>query len=195
MRRKFYLLIFIIGDIIFMRPQTKKRLKLLVVVTIVVVVILLAIFYQPFYRFLNRIYQGLMKIPKVVIIIVTLLSLFGLGKFLNPQTLMETIGLKMPQETSVPDLAQVFSASSVPSVPSVLFSSEKHKRNVTEATKKLVAAKQGWKCGLCHQTLDETYEVDHITPLYLGGSNEPSNLMALDPICHRKKTRSDETRR
>ena len=57
-----------------------------------------------------------------------------------------------------------------------------------------MAARQSWKCGLCHKLLDETYEVDHITPLYLGGSNEISNLMALDPVCHRKKTRLDGER-
>lgn len=70
-------------------------------------------------------------------------------------------------------------------------SKKKFKRNVTESKKKTVAAKQKWRCGLCGRMLDETYEVDHIIPLYQGGSNEIDNLMALDPICHRKKTNAD----
>lgn len=65
------------------------------------------------------------------------------------------------------------------------------KRHVTEATKKLVASRQKWQCGICKRMLDETYEVDHIKPLYKGGTNDPKNLMALDPICHRKKTNAD----
>lgn len=68
---------------------------------------------------------------------------------------------------------------------------KKHKRNVTESTKKLVAANQQWKCAVCGCMLDETYEVDHVNPLYKGGSNDLSNLMALDPKCHRKKTNAD----
>ena len=37
----------------------------------------------------------------------------------------------------------------------------KARRNVSESTKKRVAARQNWKCGQCGKTLDETYEVDH----------------------------------
>ena len=66
--------------------------------------------------------------------------------------------------------------------------SSKEKRNVTGLTKKKVAADQGWKCGNCGQTLDETYEVDHKLALFQGGSNEMTNLVALCPHCHRKKT-------
>jgi predicted HNH restriction endonuclease len=64
----------------------------------------------------------------------------------------------------------------------------KEKRNVTQLTKKKVAASQQWKCGTCGTTLDETYEVDHRLALYKGGSNDISNLVALCPHCHRKKT-------
>ena len=61
-------------------------------------------------------------------------------------------------------------------------------RNVSNLKKKVVAAKQHWKCGNCGELLDETYEVDHIIPLYQGGTNDLENLMALDPRCHKKKT-------
>lgn len=64
----------------------------------------------------------------------------------------------------------------------------KEKRNVTGLMKKKVAASQGWKCGNCSSLLDETYEVDHRQALFNGGSNDMSNLVALCPGCHRKKT-------
>jgi hypothetical protein len=64
----------------------------------------------------------------------------------------------------------------------------REKRNVTGLMKKKVAASQGWKCGNCKVTLDETYEVDHKLALFNGGSNDESNLVALCPHCHRKKT-------
>ena len=64
----------------------------------------------------------------------------------------------------------------------------REKRNVTGLMKKKVAASQGWKCGNCQTTLDETYEVDHKLALFNGGSNDENNLVALCPHCHRKKT-------
>ena len=64
----------------------------------------------------------------------------------------------------------------------------KEKRNVSALLKKKVAASQGWKCGMCGEMLDETYEVDHKVALYKGGSNDESNLVGVCPHCHRKKT-------
>ena len=63
-----------------------------------------------------------------------------------------------------------------------------HKRNVSSLTKKIVASNQQWKCGSCNKTLDYTYEIDHHIPLFKGGSNEVSNLIALCRNCHGKKT-------
>jgi hypothetical protein len=63
-----------------------------------------------------------------------------------------------------------------------------HKRNVSSLTKKMVASNQEWKCGSCNQVLDYTYEIDHHIPLFKGGSNEVSNLIALCRNCHGKKT-------
>lgn len=62
------------------------------------------------------------------------------------------------------------------------------KRSVSEAKKKYVAANQGWRCGHCGCMLDATYEVDHKLALMHGGTNDISNLEALCPNCHRKKT-------
>jgi hypothetical protein len=65
------------------------------------------------------------------------------------------------------------------------------KRNVSESKKKFVASNQQWKCSSCNELLDATYEIDHITPLYKGGTNEVSNLKALCRNCHGKKTLMD----
>jgi hypothetical protein len=64
----------------------------------------------------------------------------------------------------------------------------KEKRNVSGLLKKKIAASQEWKCGSCKSLLDETYEVDHKLALFQGGTNEPENLVALCPNCHRHKT-------
>ena len=63
-----------------------------------------------------------------------------------------------------------------------------HKRNVSSLTKKMIASNQEWKCGSCKQILDYTYEIDHHIPLFKGGSNELTNLIALCRNCHGKKT-------
>jgi 5-methylcytosine-specific restriction endonuclease McrA len=67
----------------------------------------------------------------------------------------------------------------------------REKRNVSNLLKKKVAAGQSWKCGTCKTTLDETYEVDHVVPLFKGGSNDESNLKALCVYCHKKKTMAE----
>ena len=64
----------------------------------------------------------------------------------------------------------------------------KHKRSVSESKKKYIASQQGWKCAMCSNILDATYEIDHKLDLQYGGSNHVSNLAALCPNCHRMKT-------
>ena len=72
---------------------------------------------------------------------------------------------------------------------------KKQKRNVSEQTKKYVASNQNWRCKNCNVILDASYEVDHIIPLYLGGSNDIKNLRALCRNCHGKKTLEDNMKR
>ena len=51
---------------------------------------------------------------------------------------------------------------------------------ISPIIKKRVAAKQKWRCAICKQLLDETFEIDHRTPLYKGGHpTDESNLQAL----------------
>ena len=64
-------------------------------------------------------------------------------------------------------------------------------RKVSPAMKKMVASSQKWTCKDCNQILDFTYEIDHIKPLYKGGTNEMNNLQALCRNCHGKKTFMD----
>tara|TARA_A100000164_G_C21785753_1_gene713308 strand:+ start:543 stop:1043 length:501 start_codon:yes stop_codon:yes gene_type:complete len=61
-------------------------------------------------------------------------------------------------------------------------------RKVSESTKKMVASNQQWKCFMCHNLLDYSYEIDHNVPLFAGGTNHISNLHALCRNCHGKKT-------
>jgi hypothetical protein len=65
------------------------------------------------------------------------------------------------------------------------------KRSVSETKKKYISAQQGWKCYHCKQQLSAFYEVDHIIPLYGGGSNDLNNLVSLCRECHAKKTAMD----
>ena len=62
----------------------------------------------------------------------------------------------------------------------------------TELQRRQIAKRQNWICAGKECTLKghelQEYDVDHIIPLSLGGSEEDDNLQALCPGCHRKKT-------
>jgi 5-methylcytosine-specific restriction endonuclease McrA len=64
----------------------------------------------------------------------------------------------------------------------------------TEPQRRQIAKRQNWLCAgqQCQeaQTKQELqeYDIDHIIPLHLGGTEEPDNLQALCPGCHRRKT-------
>jgi hypothetical protein len=64
----------------------------------------------------------------------------------------------------------------------------------TEPQRRQIAKRQNWLCAgqqcreaQTNQELQE-YDIDHIIPLHLGGTEEPDNLQALCPGCHRRKT-------
>ena len=51
---------------------------------------------------------------------------------------------------------------------------------ISNLVKKRIAARQKWRCAICKQLLDETFELDHIRPLFKGGHpTDESNLQAL----------------
>lgn len=154
-----------------------KNISLYVVTLVIVVVLLIVVASNhKYYKFVTQIYSKLSRIPKLIIILISIMSLLGITHQLNYPSL--------PHQLKYPSLPHNKTAY-------IKTKNTSHKRLVSETTKKMVASKQQWKCGLCNKILDETYEVDHIIPLYKGGSNDISNLMALDPICHRKKTNAD----
>ena len=65
---------------------------------------------------------------------------------------------------------------------------------LSPVVKKRVAYLQSWRCKRCGNMLDETFEIDHRTPLWqcardgAQGCNEISNLDALCKSCHAYKT-------
>ena len=54
---------------------------------------------------------------------------------------------------------------------------------ISPLVKKRVAAKQRWRCAVCKQLLDETFEIDHKTPLFRGG--HPTDERNLQALCKR----------
>ena len=55
-------------------------------------------------------------------------------------------------------------------------------------TRNKICANQKWCCNICKNTLGSIFIVDHIIPLFLGGTNEEYNLQSLCPECDRYKT-------
>lgn len=67
----------------------------------------------------------------------------------------------------------------------------RHKRSVSQSVKVWIAERQQWLCNWCKHPLENTYQVDHVRPLWHGGSNLPANLQALCPNCHARKTKHE----
>ena len=62
---------------------------------------------------------------------------------------------------------------------------------ISPLTKKRVAAKYRWRCRLCNKLLDGTYEIDHIIPISLGGTNDENNLAPVHRSCHQVKSANE----
>lgn len=69
------------------------------------------------------------------------------------------------------------------------------RRRFSAYDKKIVAARQKWRCNICGELLDETYEVDHVLALHLGGADELWNAQAICTADHAKKTVAEEAAR
>jgi 5-methylcytosine-specific restriction endonuclease McrA len=73
------------------------------------------------------------------------------------------------------------------------------KKNVggthTDADVKKIFSQQGGQCNACGKKLirynKKQYHVDHIVPLFKGGSNGPENLQLLCPRCNLSKNKKD----
>lgn len=64
-----------------------------------------------------------------------------------------------------------------------------HKRKqFSVVTRNRVCSNQKWSCNYCKKLLSDVFIVDHVVPLFLGGTNEEYNLQALCPSCDRYKT-------
>ena len=72
-----------------------------------------------------------------------------------------------------------------------ILNKKKFKRKVSGSNKKIIASNQQWKCAMCNNLLNYSYEIDHIIPLYKGGTNDNYNLQALCRNCHGIKTLND----
>jgi hypothetical protein len=68
------------------------------------------------------------------------------------------------------------------------------RRHLGESTKKRVAAGQEWRCAKCNKILSATFQVDHVIPHSIGGSDHPSNLEALCVECHADKSQIEQSR-
>uniref|UniRef100_A0A6C0IXZ9 HNH nuclease domain-containing protein n=1 Tax=viral metagenome TaxID=1070528 RepID=A0A6C0IXZ9_9ZZZZ len=80
---------------------------------------------------------------------------------------------------------------SLVTIPKLTNLKQKTKRKLSNSHKKYIASSQQWRCNICKNILDHTYEIDHINPLYKGGNNLENNLQALCRNCHGKKTFND----
>ena len=69
------------------------------------------------------------------------------------------------------------------------------RRKFNAHVKRKVAADAGWRCDMCNELLDETYELDHKIALWKGGEDAVHNLRPLHAACHRKKTLEEEIER
>ena len=69
------------------------------------------------------------------------------------------------------------------------------RRRITGHEKRVVAARQQWKCALCDLLLHATFEVDHILALHRGGADEIDNCHALCRPCDSEKTQREEIAR
>ena len=61
---------------------------------------------------------------------------------------------------------------------------------------RIVGARQAWRCNLCKELLPAVFHLDHIRPLWDGGSNDlDENSQILCTPCHAVKTLNEERAR
>lgn len=68
-------------------------------------------------------------------------------------------------------------------------------RSLSEPEKKVVAARQQWRCSNCRNILPAAYQVDHTVALCDGGADDISNCTAMCANCHAEKTQHEWIKR
>jgi rubrerythrin len=71
----------------------------------------------------------------------------------------------------------------------------KQKRSFRDAHRRMVGARQEWKCAHCSIVLPSAFQVDHVVPLWRGGVDSVDNAEALCATCHAQKTQREEIER
>lgn len=62
------------------------------------------------------------------------------------------------------------------------------RKYISSYEKKLIAARQSWKCNTCNTLLPACFEIDHLDELCDGGDDTPANRFAVCVGCHGDKT-------
>ena len=167
---------------------------------IIIFIIILILFFWLNHKFNNifvKWYNYCSRIPKMILIVVVLVSIFMPmllkdNKYLGyvKDYLPDEIGSRLESVNSVPIMQppQFLGVQQIPYGRKRGGITTRQLRNVSEQVKKSVAAGQYWKCGKCNAMLDATYEIDHMVALEDGGDNNINNLQALCRNCHGKKT-------
>jgi len=66
------------------------------------------------------------------------------------------------------------------------------RRTLRERQKRIVAAAASWKCQICEKTVNESYQIDHVIPLWANGPDTIENCQLLCAQCHADKTYREE---
>lgn len=69
------------------------------------------------------------------------------------------------------------------------------RRHLTDAQKRIVAARARWHCEACGAMLQASWQCDHIVPLWEGGADSIDQCQALCANCHARKTQEEAIRR
>jgi 5-methylcytosine-specific restriction endonuclease McrA len=72
---------------------------------------------------------------------------------------------------------------------------KQRKRSFRDAHRRMVGARQEWKCARCSIVLPSAFQVDHVVPLWRGGVDCVDNAEALCATCHAQKTQREEIER
>jgi 5-methylcytosine-specific restriction enzyme A len=166
---------------------------------IIIVVFVLFLLYIN-YKFNNILVKGYnyaKKLPKIVIVCVSIIAIIAptlitkdslsFFEFFLPDNMLNKIKTKQNKRVDL-----VVEAEKKKKLEKEHNGGKNGtKRKVSDKVKKFVAANQTWKCLKCKKILEATYEVDHVVPLYKGGSNSTDNLQALCRNCHGQKTLED----